>query len=296
LNRIAEEAGDPERARKIQDSAINLSTILQKTAPTVAGGIRELFAGRGAATGELSRQLEVQTGGAAGKIALALRLGQIDEYEARNQIIDAIEKQQKKTQHIAQYTNDNAAARSYAENANLVAEGKRTKQQVADAKKTIEATDAETGKLANTAKALEHASQQIQNLATSSDVAAGAINTASKSIDAVDTKLNQLLGNKPATRSMDIGAPPVPGPAVKVAGPAQFGGYLTADDILIYGSDSGSKANFDKLNTEFKARVVQAAQEYYDLTGGKKKIKIKSKWTQQSSLTQTRLALKEFLS
>jgi len=275
LNRIAEEAGDPERARKIQDSAINLSTILQKTAPTVAGGIRELFAGRGAATGELSRQLEVQTGGAAGKIALALRLGQIDEYEARNQIIDAIEKQQKKTQHIAQYTNDNAVARSYAENANLVAEGKRTKQQVADAKKTIEATDAETGKLANTAKGLEHASQQIQNLTTSSDIAAGAINTASDSIDSVATKLNQLLGNKPATRSMDIGAPPVPGPAVKVAGPPSFGGYPRPEEFMTFGSQSGSKINFDQLDTQFRARVIQASQEYYDISGGKK-IKINS--------------------
>ena len=296
LDNVSDEISDPEKAKQIKDSALNLSNILQKTAPTVAGGIRELFAGRGAATGDLSRTLEVQTGGLAGKIALALRRGEIDEYEARNRIIDAIEKQKNKTQHIAQYTNDNAVATAYAQAADLVAQGKLTKQQIDDAAKSRNIVDAQTNDLADASKKLEHSSQKLQTLATSSDVASAAIRKASEGIETVADKLNQMFGNSStkvvpkssSTRSIgadsgastaslpDIGAPPVPGPAVQVAGPAEFGGYLTADDVLIYGRDSGSKANFDKLNTEFKARVVQAAQEYYDLTGGKKKIKINS--------------------
>jgi hypothetical protein len=214
LVRVAvEEAGNPERARKIQDSALNLSNILQKTAPTVAGGIRELFAGRGAATGELSRQLEVQTAGAAGKIALALRLGQIDEYEARNQIIDSIEKQQKKTEHITQLTNDNAVSRSYAEAANLVAQGKLTKEEIAKAKDTFGAVDGQTAGLANVARDLEDASQELQRFVTSSDAAAKAIKETSKYIQIAAREMNNLFNKAPGTSSNNIATEDIKKPA-----------------------------------------------------------------------------------
>ena len=48
------------------------------------------------------------------------------------------------------------------------------------------------------------------------------------------------------------------------------GSSAKAEDLLIFGGDSGSKSNFDGLNSDVKDKVLAAAAEYSSLTGGSK--------------------------
>ena len=66
---------------------------------------------------------------------------------------------------------------------------------------------------------------------------------------------------------------------------AQGGTGKDASAYLKFGSDSGSRENFDKLDPDFKQRVIQAAQLYFDQTG--KRLTVNSSY--RSSDDQQRL-------
>ena len=65
--------------------------------------------------------------------------------------------------------------------------------------------------------------------------------------------------------------PPAKGPATRgVSTPAsEPSSTASADSVLKFGSQSGSKGNFDALAGGFKDRVIAAAQSFNSITGGK---------------------------
>jgi hypothetical protein len=57
---------------------------------------------------------------------------------------------------------------------------------------------------------------------------------------------------------------------------AQAAGLPEADKVLAFGSGSGSKSNFEEVDSTLKEKVVAAGAEYNEATGGKNKLQINS--------------------
>jgi hypothetical protein len=96
---------------------------------------------------------------------------------------------------------------------------------------------------------------------------------AEKKMSAITTDKKEA---EPAKVPPGATIPTPPGPPAK--GPATRGGSIpasepsstaSADNVLIFGSKTGSKGNFDALNAGLKTRVIAAAQEFNSMTGGK---------------------------
>ena len=63
--------------------------------------------------------------------------------------------------------------------------------------------------------------------------------------------------------------PPAKGATTRSISPSGSSSTAPADDVLKFGSNSGSKGNFDALAGGFKDRVIAAAQAFNSITGGK---------------------------
>ena len=194
MNVISTQISDPKVAEQIKDAALKFNTSLQKQAPNVAAGMRDLFAGDGTSTSDVANELQAATGGEAGRIAAKLRRGEVDEIEARNQLITAMEKQNKSIASTVQFSNKSTAAKGYAERENLIASKKRTAEDVKSSKQNTAANDKTTQELAGSAQKLEHASQQLQDLATSSETMTAVMEKFSSGIDGLATMLNKKFG------------------------------------------------------------------------------------------------------
>jgi hypothetical protein len=95
--------------------------------------------------------------------------------------------------------------------------------------------------------------------------------TAEKKMSAITTDKKEAEPAK-VPPGATIPTPPGPPPAgATTRGISSSGTSSTAplDDVLKFGSNSGSKGNFDALASGFKDRVVAAAQSFNSMTGGK---------------------------
>lgn len=81
----------------------------------------------------------------------------------------------------------------------------------------------------------------------------------------------------PGASAKNVAAMAAPGPAASATpagGASPIAIKATPEDKIKFGSDSGSKTNFEKLDPKFKDRVVAAAEEFNQMTG--KKLEINS--------------------
>jgi hypothetical protein len=256
MNVISRQISDPVVAERIKESALKFNSSLAKQAPTVAAGMRDLFAGNGTSTSDVANELQAATGGEAGRIAAKLRSGEIDEIEARNRLITSIEANNKANASAVQYSNKSVALKGFAERENLAASGKLTAEEVKTAKASIGATDGTTEALASTAQALEAASQELQDLATSSETMLKVMGFLSKSIKDLVSNLRKEFGGG--------------GNSVVDKAEGNYGTMVQKGDRL--GGLANTTATSQKVARAARAETIKSASAvsaYNELKGGR---------------------------
>ena len=141
-----------------------------------------------------------------------------------------------------------------------------------------------TGNAADAQKSLEQMSRQISALATTilpnfSAVIAKTTDVMNQGLQKMGVAPVGTTGGAGGARGAGGGAAPVAGGGGKGFFSRLFGGGGAGggaggglSDYLVFGGNTGSQANFEALDTDFKNRFVAMAQEYTQMTGDKLRI------------------------
>ena len=265
---------------------LDFQTQVNALSPQFAAGIRDM------STGLTNSQAAIKafntTGGAVQGIVERLKRGEIDQSQAMRELQAATKQQMGTTRTFAKAMGDgNDVFIDYAQTSKLVnAEQKDLAKVQADAVKQMTKgqdplTDAATG----AQQGLEKMSREVNNLAF--QILPNYASVLKSTTDVMYQGIRKLsgalgvpspVGGGGAGSAGGGGAGAAPGgrggrgAGGGGAGGGAAGGTGALSDYLVFGGNTGSQANFDALDTDFKNRFIAMAQEYNQITGDKLRI------------------------
>lgn len=282
------------------DTLLNFQTVAAKMGPTFAQGVRDLASGN--VTTEAAEQLVRSTGGVGQQIMRDLEAGLIGPVEAAKRFQGALSANEQAARDNAKAMGDEAkvflpyAERSDIARMKLLESGEVVRDTQ---KKQITETDDLTKTTVSAKKAMETFSRVMQEIAFNAlPLAANAIYATARGLvtfaeaagvklpedmkKAIQAGVNQSTGGavvgRPTTAPRMGTTPGAGGTVVGGAGgegdagaimDAAGGGTLQLNDVINFGTGSGSLDNFKGLSPDVQAALVQAATTYKQQTGNK---------------------------
>lgn len=277
--------GQEKQAKALLD----FQTQVNALSPQFAAGIRDM------ATGLTNSQAAIKafntTGGAVQGIVERLKRGEIDQSQAMRELQAATKQQMGTTRTFAKAMGDgNDVFIDYAQTSKLVnAEQKDLAKVQADAvKQMTKGQDPLTDSAVGAQQGLEKMSREVNNLAF--QILPNYASVLKSTTDVMYQGIRKLsgalgvpspVGGGGAGGAGGSGAGAAPGgrggrggrgAGGGGAGGGAAGGTGALSDYLVFGGNTGSQANFDALDTDFKNRFIAMAQEYNQITGDKLRI------------------------
>lgn len=269
--RQTERSGTEEEKKKAKMYE-ELNVTMAETAPTYAKGMRDIIAGGGAITSTEASQFAMT----APKTMAMIKEGKASAAEVRQAMSKELKERQKFIDEQAQRGIGGETFGPAYERAMLQQQG----ETMAESEKTAKDQQNVTDKLTQSTVKLENAQRNVtQKLDTGFNKGIGAVTkvfeTIAKGVNIGATAAGGAVGVKPAGGGQIGGggsgaAAPAAGPGIKDTS----GAPGKAEDLLTFGSGTGSKANFDGLSDRMKNAVLKAAEQYKSATG--KTLKINS--------------------
>jgi hypothetical protein len=277
--------GQEKQAKALLD----FQTQVNALSPQFAAGIRDM------STGLTNSQAAIKafntTGGAVQGIVERLKRGEIDQSQAMRELQAATKQQMGTTRTFAKAMGDgNDVFIDYAQTSKLVnAEQKDLAKVQADAvKQMTKGQDPLTDAAVGAQQGLEKMSREVSNLAF--QILPNYASVLKSTTDVMYQGIRKLsgalgvpspVGGGGAGGGGGGGAGAAPGgrggrggrgAGGGGAGGGAAGGTGALSDYLVFGGNTGSQANFDALDTDFKNRFIAMAQEYNQITGDKLRI------------------------
>jgi hypothetical protein len=277
--------GQEKQAKALLD----FQTQVNALSPQFAAGIRDM------STGLTNSQAAIKafntTGGAVQGIVERLKRGEIDQSQAMRELQAATKQQMGTTRTFAKAMGDgNDVFIDYAQTSKLVnAEQKDLAKVQADAvKQMTKGQDPLTDSAVGAQQGLEKMSREVNNLAF--QILPNYASVLKSTTDVMYQGIRKLsgalgvpspVGGGGAGGAGGGGAGAAPGgrggrggrgAGGGGAGGGAAGGTGALSDYLVFGGNTGSQANFDALDTDFKNRFIAMAQEYNQITGDKLRI------------------------
>jgi hypothetical protein len=274
--------GQEKQAKALLD----FQTQVNALSPQFAAGIRDM------STGLTNSQAAIKafntTGGAVQGIVERLKRGEIDQSQAMRELQAATKQQMGTTRTFAKAMGDgNDVFIDYAQTSKLVnAEQKDLAKVQADAvKQMTKGQDPLTDAAVGAQQGLEKMSREVNNLAF--QILPNYASVLKSTTDVMYQGIRKLsgalgvpspVGGGGAGGAGGGGAGAAPGgrggrgAGGGGAGGGAAGGTGALSDYLVFGGNTGSQANFDALDTDFKNRFIAMAQEYNQITGDKLRI------------------------
>ena len=277
--------GQEKQAKALLD----FQTQVNALSPQFAAGIRDM------STGLTNSQAAIKafntTGGAVQGIVERLKRGEIDQSQAMRELQAATKQQMGTTRTFAKAMGDgNDVFIDYAQTSKLVnAEQKDLAKVQADAvKQMTKCQEPLTDSAVGAQQGLEKMSREVNNLAF--QILPNYASVLKSTTDVMYQGIRKLsgalgvpspVGGGGAGGAGGGGAGAAPGgrggrggrgAGGGGAGGGAAGGTGALSDYLVFGGNTGSQANFDALDTDFKNRFIAMAQEYNQITGDKLRI------------------------
>jgi len=183
----------------VQKSANDLNIIIQKSAPDLAQGFRDMMSG--SVTTDAAKQLVQQTGGVAGDIIAQFRAGAIDQFEADRRLRASLKQTIGPMGQLGQYIGDAALyTKSFAQNRNYANRAELTPEEVKklsdEQRKNLKETEGQNAELAKAKQSLYNTGVTLEKLWTASDTATWAISKMASGVDFLTEKLYELAGKE----------------------------------------------------------------------------------------------------
>lgn len=181
-----------------QERSQQLNIMIQKSAPALAQGFRDLMSG--AITTDAAKQLVLQSGGAVEEVIEKLKAGTIDQYTAFRQLGLAVGSTTKNFAEVGKYIGDQSiVTKDLAQAQNMHRDAEKMSREelvklAKNQKETRAGGDELNKSLADTKVNLYNTGREIDALATSSKGAAKAMEAFSKFMKNTIKKINDLLG------------------------------------------------------------------------------------------------------
>ena len=194
----------PEELKKqVQGAAQDLSIIIQKQAPELAQGFRDMFNEGAVPATDAAQKLVIQSGGVARDIILKMRAGTLTAFEADKKLREALRNnlQQSGLAQIAQFNDTSKATAGLAQTFDYSrgesVENAEALEKLKQAQlKNITTTDDQNAALAKTKLALNDAAKNIEQIATSSTLVTKAMSIMATGIESFTEWLYEKTGQK----------------------------------------------------------------------------------------------------
>lgn len=245
----------------VKNSFLNVSQYLDsKGGPDLAKGFRD--AASGFYNSPDAKQFLMQTGKEGQEVIRQLKNKQITEAQAANKLSDAYAMNIQRSRDLAQATGDQTVlAKNLYQQQRMANAPRLTAEQIKAVEASRDANDAQTEQIAESIKSIDKSSMNLQQLATSGQMASKAVAAFGSSIEKLTDFINDKLGIRPEqTRPVSSRGMSSRQSAYMAASSASASGGLTSG-LVPLSSTVGGPTGKGKFYTEMYNTLYAEAKK-----------------------------------